>query len=649
MSLLEEYRKVHDQFEGDGEGEGPLSLSKEDYAWFKANKMYSPVLIELKWGGVPRPRPVVVQAAPRAPVVQAAPRAPVVQAVQGGGGVKMTLLDEYKRLYARFEECVSSCLGKEDYDWLKVNDLRPPEHIEMYAHGIVLPRVYPLPAAVLALFEPPAVQVVPEPEPDPPVVSVEPEPPVVLVEPEPPVVPVEPPPVLVKRPAEKRAPEAPVEQRAPPKKKIRRDTPLFDLLYSTNVHCFTHQRFGNMHPSQTLLVKPAKSERSSFLAHDAFPLGGVDVYWSRKFDGHSVYLVFCTGQRVKAFSATGKALPILKVVDALREAFVPRLEAEEFVIVKAEMCMMVDDGKGKSHEAGHDAVCSTHDPYRRTGLGHEARLVFHCFEVVLVAAGTQFTNLDYFDMDTLSDYKGLAHYSYELSPAQHTQLLRRLLRPTAFVSVVAWEKEGSNVPNQEEYTALKAGVCDKVAENGWEGVVFWVKYAGGFPSDKERLYHRDTSGRPGERSVSILRNTMQFKWKDYVRPVFRLERSTRPLGRNLVSMVCPWTGSELRRVDLDDPLHVNPRFKATLLGHMENRRVLRAKAVKFSSSGTLAGLFQLNERNVGVVSDFDPKREQQASNSHHEILCKENRDLLKFPGWLTIRCSDHPHFHAVPP
>ena len=292
----------------------------------------------------------------------------------------MTLLDEYKRLYARFEECVSSCLGKEDYDWLKVNDLRPPEHIEMYAHGIVLPRVYPLPADVLALFEPP-------------------------------VVPVEPPPVQVapKRPAEKRAPEAPVEQRAPPKKKVRRDTPLFDLLYSTNVHCSTHQRFGNMHPSQTLLVKPAKSERSSFLARDAFPLGGVDVYWSRKFDGHSVYLVFCTGQRVKAFSATGKALPILKVVDALREAFVPRLEAEEFVIVKAEMCMMVDDGKGKSHEAGHDAVRSTHDPYRRTGLGHEARLVFHCFEVVLVAAGTQFTNLDYFNMDTLSDYKGLAH------------------------------------------------------------------------------------------------------------------------------------------------------------------------------------------------------------------------------------------------
>ena len=546
----------------------------------------------------------------------------------------MSLLKEYTDVFVRFKADPEK-LSKDDYDWILANQMFSPTMIVNWERGNVRKRV----RSSEEEEEEGVVQVVPEP----PVAQVVPKPPAVQVVPKPPAVQVVP-----KLPAVRVVPQTPVEQCAPPRKKASFDTPLLNLMRGMNVYCLKHGKFGNMHPSQTLLVKPSKSERPSLLVEDVFPAGGVDVYWSRKFDGHSVYLVFCERSVVKAFSATGKALPILKVVDALREAFIPALEAEEYVIVKAEMCTMVDDGQGKSHEAGHEAVDSSQDPYRRTADGHEASLVFHCFEVILVATRTEFTELHAFNMGTLSDFKGPALYSHELSPGQHTQLLRCLLRPTAFVSVVAWEKEGSNVLNQAEYIALKAGVCNKVAENCWEGVVFWIKYAYGFPF-KERLYHRDASGKPGERSVSILRNTMQFKWKDYVRPVFRFERSARPFGRDLVSMVCPWTGCELRRVDFDDPLHVNPRFKAILLDHMENRRVLRAKAVKFSSSGTLTGLFQLNEQNVRVASDFDPMCRQQASNSRHEILCKENRDLLKFPGWRTIGCRDHPHFRAAPP
>ena len=142
-------------------------------------------------------------------------------------------------------------------------------------------------------------------------------------------------------------------------------------------------------------------------------------------------------------------------------------------------------------------------------------------------------------------------------------------------------------------------------------------------------------------------------WKAYVRAAFRLERPTRPSleddlsrvrGGAQASMVCPWTDLELRRINLADALHVHPRFKATLLDHMRNRQVLRAKAVKFSSKGTLTGLFQLNEQNVEV----DAGRERKGSNSLHEVLCKENRDLLSDIDWFAFDLRRHPHYRALP-
>ena len=537
--------------------------------------------------------------------------------------VEMSRLDEYRTVYAKACEDYSQLTDEQRVLFLAFKGV-PPAVVERH------PRLFPA-QAVQAVRETPAVQAVRET----PAVQAVRETPAVQAAPEP--------------PAQLRVPQqAPAELRAQPRKRGRLDTPLHRLLHALNVHCCTHTKFERMHPTRTLLVKPSKSERPSLFEKGDFASGGVDVYWSRKFDGHSVYLVFCERSVVKAFSATGKALPIRKVVDALREAFIPALQAEEFVIVKAEMCTMVEDDQGNSHEAGHEAVDSNQDPYRQTTHGHEARLVFHCFEVILVATRTEFTELDDFNMGTLSDFMGPALYSHELSPAQHTQLLQRLLRPTAFVSVVAWEKEGSGVLNQAEYTALKAEVCDKVKVNGWEGVVFWIKYAHGFPF-QERLYQRDTSAKPGDKSVSILRNTVQFKWKDYVRPVFRLESPERHcFGRDLASMVCPWTGRELRRINLDDALHVHPRFKATLMGHMRSRQVLRAKAVKFSSKGMLTGLFQLNEQNVKVEHGFDPGRELQASNSLHEVLCKENRDLLSDIDWFALDLRCHLHYCALP-
>ena len=79
---------------------------------------------------------------------------------------------------------------------------------------------------------------------------------------------------------------------------------------------------------------------------------------------------------------------------------------------------------------------------------------------------------------------------------------------------------------------------------------------------------------------------------------------------------------------------------------MRNRQVLRAKAVKFSSKGTLTGLFQLNEQNV--ESTVDAGRERKGSNSLHEVLCKEKRDLLNEIDWFALDLRCHLHYRALP-
>ena len=117
---------------------------------------------------------------------------------------------------------------------------------------------------------------------------------------------------------------------------------------------------------------------------------------------------------------------------------------------------------------------------------------------------------------------------------------------------------------------------------------------------------------------------MQFKWKDLIRPFFRL----RCVDSGVV-MVCPWTDESLHKVDSGDPQQVHPSYRQDLFAHAAAETVLRAPAIKITPKGKLQCVLQLNHSNVEVVRDFKPDTFEQVENTPHEAACQRLHAIVE--------------------
>ena len=584
MSLLEEYTEVFKRYER----EGPAKLSDDEWDWLLVNEMCAPTV--MSWDDQVKPRP----------------QAPVTWI---GQTLDAALLKKYAEVYKRYP----GGLDEEESKWIRDNAWRTPSMILRNGNGVVRGKA-PTRAPVRA---PTPVQA-PDQEP-----AAEAQAPVQA-----PAAAVQAP---VQAPAKTRKRKPPERNdRAKPKKPVRipvapnppgpftfnskHDSPTLSKILEQLGKPFVRKQHASTHPyfpRGSLLVKPCKTMDDVWEKH--FPPGGLDVYWSRKWDGQSAYLVFCkVYPYVTAYSCSGIRLDLVRIIDALRATCVPALDDGEVIIVKAEMCTEVTT-PDEVHETGHAHVHSKQEPYRKAE-NCTALLVFHCFEVVLITKGARDfqTTLSY-----LCDFEGEALYSHDLSPMQHTTLLKRLLknpmRPNPFVRVCEWESFRAHT--LEDLAAQQARLSTRIRENAWEGVVFWAAF-GKLEANRCHLYISD--------GTNIRRNRMQFKWKDLIRPFFRLRCED-----GGVRMVCPWTDKSLHKVDSGDPQQVHPSYRQDLFAHAAANTVLRAPAIKITPKGKLQGVLQLSRSNVEVVPDFKPDRFEQVENTPHEAACQRLHAIVE--------------------
>ena len=588
MSRLEEYTELFQRYES----EGPAKLSKEDWDWLLVNGIYTPEMIQKFCGGQVKLR------------------------FQPPVGFDAALLKEYAEVFQRYKQNPEG-LEYEELSWLRKNLMFSPYMILQREKGILRGQA---PVRTLPVQAPAA-------EPHTPVQAqaAEPHPPVQApaAEPHPPVQ--APAQALVQAPARRKPPQSnncvkpkkpknlhvPIYPPGPLAFNGRYNSPSLPSILGKPFSCTRHDPKDRIFPHGSLFVKPCKTMDDVW--EKRFPDGGLDVCWSRKWDGHSVYLVFCKAYpHVTAYSSSGEELELRKIIDTLRAACVPALDDGEVIIVKAEMCTEVTTPEGV-HETGHAHVRSNQDPYKKAE-NCTALLVFHCFEVVLITKGAhQFQTT----LQHLCNFEGEALYSHDLSPEQHTTLLKKLLqdpaRPNAFVRVCEWQSFRAHT--LEYLAAHQAMLSTCIRENAWEGVVFWAAF-GNLKANRCHLYIND--------GTNVRRNRMQFKWKDLIHPFFQLQSVA-----SGVVMVCPWTSEWLHAVDSADPQQVHPAYRNDLLAHAANKTVLRAPVIKITARGKVQGVLQLKHSNVVVVTDFERTTFKQVENTRHEAACQRFHKVVE--------------------
>ena len=177
------------------------------------------------------------------------------------------------------------------------------------------------------------------------------------------------------------------------------------------------------------------------------------------------------------------------------------------------------------------------------------------------------------------------------------------------------EWESFKAHTLEDLAAHQAMLSTRIRENAWEGVVFWAAF-GDLEANRCHLYIND--------GTNVRRNRMQFKWKDLIRPFFRLRCED-----SGVVMVCPWTNESLHKVNSEDPQQVHPSYRQDLFTHAAAETVLRAPAIKITPKGKLQGVLQLNRSNVEVVPDFEPTTFKQVENTPHEAACQRLHAIVE--------------------